>query len=172
METMRYLLSFTLLFFALQASSQGHVEDQAMVRLNGDANIGSTLREANAAFPDAAFKVEKMLSERLNIWLLSFDPHALPAPKAVLALNQLSDVMAAQLNHTNLVQRLLPNDPDYGLQWAMPKIDAPEAWDIATGGITAAGDTIVVAVIDGGFQPHEDLNDNVFINRDEVPGNG
>lgn len=30
-------------------------------------------------------------------------------------------------------------------------IDAPEAWNLTTSGLTAAGDTIVVAVIDGGF---------------------
>lgn len=144
-----------------------------MVRLDGRGNIESVLLEANKAIPDAHFKVEKQLSQRLGIWLLSFEYQLLSSPKVVLALNQLQHVVAAQLNHTNLVQRLVPNDPDFGLQWALPKIDAPEAWDIATGGVTATGDTIVVAIIDGGFQPaHEDLQDNVFINHDEVPGNG
>jgi subtilisin family serine protease len=49
-------------------------------------------------------------------------------------------------------------------------IDAPEAWDITTGGLTAAGDSIVVAVIDGGFDlAQEDLN--FWKNYQEIPNN-
>jgi subtilisin family serine protease len=52
-------------------------------------------------------------------------------------------------------------------------IDAPEAWDITTGGLTALGEEIVVAVIDGGVDiNHEDLVDNIWVNENEIPGNG
>jgi thermitase len=48
---------------------------------------------------------------------------------------------------------LTPSDPGYSSQWALPKIDAPEAWDITTG-----SNTVTVAVIDTGVQlSHEDL---------------
>ena len=48
----------------------------------------------------------------------------------------------------------------------------PQAWEeFATGGVTATGDTIVVAVIDGGADwGHEDLN--CWINNREIPNNG
>jgi subtilisin family serine protease len=52
-------------------------------------------------------------------------------------------------------------------------IDAPEAWDLTTGGVNALGDEIVVAIVDGGcLLSHNDLNDNLWINEDEIPGNG
>jgi subtilisin family serine protease len=50
-------------------------------------------------------------------------------------------------------------------------IDAPEAWDLGTGGLTAAGDTIVVAVVDGGFYLNH-LDMNFWKNYNEIPGNG
>ncbi len=48
---------------------------------------------------------------------------------------------------------------------------APEAWNITTGGLTAQGDTIVVAVIDCGVDlTQQDLN--FWKNHLEIPGNG
>src|SRR5690606_5975802 len=52
-------------------------------------------------------------------------------------------------------------------------IDAEIAWDFTTGGLTANGDTIVVAIIDSGLDyNHEDIAANVWINHSEIPGNG
>jgi subtilisin family serine protease len=57
-----------------------------------------------------------------------------------------------------------PNDPSYGGDWALAKINAPAAWNIATGN----GQT-VVAVIDGGFAlNHEDLVDHWSTNPGET----
>jgi len=69
--------------------------------------------------------------------------------------------------------RRTPNDPAYINQADMNLIGMPAAWDITTGGVTAEGDTIVVAVIDQGFQvDHEDLVDNIWLNHFEIPGDG
>ena len=75
-----------------------------------------------------------------------------------------------------------PNDPWYlspsNYQWPLHNtgywgtpdadIDAPEAWDVTTG-----WDGIVVAVIGTGVTlDHEDLVNKIWVNRDEIPGNG
>lgn len=63
-----------------------------------------------------------------------------------------------------------PNDPAYINQADMELIGMPKAWDITRGGVTADGDTIVVAIIDTGFQPdHEDLKENIWKNKGETP---
>jgi serine protease len=87
-------------------------------------------------------------------------------------------VKMAQYNHF-FQERIIPNDTQFSSMWDMNNtgvsggvadadIDAPEAWDITTGGLTSQGDTIVVAVIDGGFDLlHEDLN--FWKNYQEIP---
>lgn len=66
-----------------------------------------------------------------------------------------------------LALALVPNDP-FAQQWAYEKIGLYKAWDVATG-----SDTVVVAVIDNGFdQYHPDLEENVWRNEDEFPNNG
>ncbi|MFH1120221.1 MAG: CARDB domain-containing protein [Bacteroidota bacterium] len=72
-----------------------------------------------------------------------------------------------------------PNDPGcpdlYGLHntgqdggTADADIDAPEAWEIATGNTS-----VVVGIIDTGIDyDHPDLSANIWTNSNEIPGNG
>jgi len=63
----------------------------------------------------------------------------------------------------------LPSDPYYNEQWYLEKIRAPQAWDITKGG---SGD-IIIAVLDTGVDiNHPDLEDNIWINSDEIKGDG
>jgi len=71
-----------------------------------------------------------------------------------------------------------PNDPYFGNLWGFNNtgqtggtkdadIDAPEAWDITTGG------DVIIAVIDTGVDYlHPDLAANMWKNLGEIPGNG
>ncbi|HMX40418.1 MAG TPA: S8 family serine peptidase [Saprospiraceae bacterium] len=74
-----------------------------------------------------------------------------------------------------------PNDPLLPLQWhhARPAgntgsdLDSEWAWATTTGGLSPAGDTIVVAVIDAGVDHlHPDLRRNLWHNWAEVPDDG
>lgn len=61
----------------------------------------------------------------------------------------------------------LPNDPE-ATQWSYADTKVFEAWDLATG-----SRDVVVAIIDNGFDTfHPELVHNVWINDDEIPGNG
>ena len=62
-----------------------------------------------------------------------------------------------------------PNDPNYAVQASMwNQINAPEAWDYTVG-----SKRIVVAMIDTGMDTwHEDLRDNLWVNGEEISGNG
>jgi subtilisin family serine protease len=55
-----------------------------------------------------------------------------------------------------------PNDPEYvaNHQWAVNKINCPDAWDIEKG-----SDTVKVAIIDSGVRyTHADLANNIWVN--------
>jgi hypothetical protein len=86
------------------------------------------------------------------------------------------DVEFAEPEHTFSTKQL-PNDPFLGTNgswgqpypdlWGLITIGAPSAWN------TAQGDGIVVAVVDTGIDyNHPDLAANVWINVNEIPGNG
>jgi len=76
-----------------------------------------------------------------------------------------------QLNHIGIQRRdSIPMDGNYSAQWYLRQIEAPAAWDIATGGGTKGGDSIVIAIVDEGFdRSHPDLN--FYQNPHEIAGN-
>jgi len=56
-----------------------------------------------------------------------------------------------------------PNDPLYSVQWALPSVRAPQAWDVNFG-----DRGIVVAVVDTGIpDTHPDMNANFWVNPGE-----
>lgn len=107
----------------------------------------------------------------IHIYKVSFDPAVFNEKDILNQFKFHKEVKAAQFNH--LVQeRKVPNDPQYNQEWSLSRIEAPSVWDITTGGVTACGDTIVVAVLDQGFDiNHPDLKANIWHNRLEIPNN-
>jgi Subtilase family/Secretion system C-terminal sorting domain len=81
--------------------------------------------------------------------------------------------VAAQFVYLTQPRNKTPNDIQYPNQWSLPKVHAPELWDITTGGKTATGTPIVVAVLDYAFKvTQEDIAPNIWRNKDEIPNNG
>jgi serine protease len=65
-----------------------------------------------------------------------------------------------------------PNDSQFGNQWYLPKINAPEAWDLfdIPGGVLPGDRAIVLASVDTGVQyTHPDLKNRIWINQAEIP---
>ncbi len=116
-------------------------------------------------------KKNKKLSPYSNIYLLTFDEFA---PDLLNELKRHPEIIVAQHNHR--VHRRsgnIPNDPVFTQQWNHEIIQACDAWDLTTGGLSTEGDTIVVAVIDTGCDVlHEDLEQNIWKNHKEIPNDG
>lgn len=176
---------FTILFFGfsviLSAQQAGKpIAGELMIQLKN----GHQINEIEKLFSANGLQVKQVLSKRLNIFLLSFDSSKRNAASLLPLLKNQKSIANVQLNHHLSLREYnenIPDDPDFINQWGFyndgsgsgvegADIDAIRAWDLATGGITVLGDTIVVAVVDGGcFLTHEDLN--LFKNRHEIPGN-
>lgn len=178
--------SLTLMLFSVRSTAQVqavHNPDEIMVMLKPGYNSGHFLKEINTRGFLGSFRVKQVLSERYRLYLLGLDPVMGDSRNWLDEVLESETVALAQLNYQAQL-RVNPNDASFGQQWGLHNtgqsggtadadIDAPEAWDITTGGLTAQGDTIVVAVIDGGFQlNHPDLQANYFKNWGDIPGNG
>ncbi len=90
---------------------------------------------------------------------------------AVKALRRRDDVASADLNYIHRAQKT-PTDPAYSVQWHLPLINLPQAWDIQTG---VDGSDVTVAVVDSGvYHGHEDLENVIaggydFVDDDADP---
>jgi len=88
------------------------------------------------------------------------------------------DAFINELNEKNYIEYaekvpvtklfITPNDPSYGSQWFLNKINAPNAWNIFNG-----NSNITVAIVDNAIQiTHTDLTANKWVNPNEIAGNG
>ena len=176
-------ISFLIGVGTSQVQAQNdHVPGRLMVQLKHGVSLEKVLLDFENSRPEARLSSVKTLSRRINIWLLEFDPNQVSETEFLYEVREHELVEIAQFDHTNLEVRAVPNDPDYDQQWSLKNtgvnapngtedINAEAAWDLSTGGLTIPGDTIVVAVIDEGFDIiHEDIN--FWKNLDEIPLNG
>ena len=148
--------------------STSYVENEFIIWLEQGVDAASFAARSNEAIAP-----KELLSKDLNIWLFEIKGDVKHRGQIMQNLSRNGDIRHIQNNHTNITMRdVTPDDPNYNQQWAPEKMQLPKAWDeYTTGGLTAMGDTIVVAVIDGGaFLNHVDLN--LWKNSHEIPGNG
>ena len=148
--------------------STTYVENEFIIWLEQDVDAADFAAKSNTGIMP-----KRQLSKRLNIWLFEINDNKELREDKMRRLNANADVRVIQNNHTNITLReAIPDDPYYYQQWAPAIMNLPQAWEeFTTSGVTTTGDTIVVAVIDGGADwTHEDLN--CWENAHEIPNNG
>jgi len=160
------------------------VEDEMLVRFDEGLNR----EDIEIILMDDPVQIVRQVSRPLNLWLLKVDLSKNQLGKARRSLRDVPEVRYTQNNHL-LQLRATPDDPLFDRQWGLHNtgfdtngnplgtedadIDAPEAWEISTGGTTILGREIVAAVIDGGCDlDHADLVANLWSNPFDTLGNG
>ncbi|MEO8446921.1 MAG: S8 family serine peptidase, partial [bacterium] len=181
------LIIFMAAFFNTTSTSQNdlshfyednnYVDGEIIVMFKSSINSDAFTDNYNSI----GLSVKEVLVPDMNIYLFSYDNSRSAPVDALMSVMRNNDVAIAQFNH-RFQERVIPNDTRFAEQWDKNNtgqsggtvdadIDAPEAWEISTGGVTAMGDTIVVAIVDGGQQvTHTDLS--TWRNYAEISGNG
>lgn len=164
--------------FSYIYEDKNYIEGEILVSLNSGGDINKLVND----FSGIGLRVKEKLVPDMEIYLLEFDKTKSSSVDALISIKGKRDVSVAQFNHIVQPRVTIPNDTRFAEQWDMNNtgqsggtpdadIDAPEAWDVATGGNTAMGDTIVVCVVDGGGDlSHPDIT--WWKNYQEIPGNG
>ncbi|MEM6724247.1 MAG: S8 family serine peptidase, partial [Bacteroidota bacterium] len=184
----KYLLLLSFLFFgfsfSVEAQEAPYMQGEILVQIGKDKSIRNIEKSWRAELgqTNPLFRAE-LISDHNRIWLLEFDPAVIEHDRFLNMAIQRPGIEIAQNNHQVFLRDSLPDDPQIPQQWQYVNtgqdggtpgadIDADLAWEIATGGLTPLGDTIVVAIVDDGFDwDHVDFEGNVWINHDEIPNN-
>jgi subtilisin family serine protease len=172
--TMKFNLFFPLLLLSLVLQTATAQEaavrpGEVLLQLTGDAVIENITGVLRGQRPDLNLK-HRVLSERWRMYALE---SAWPEAELLRQTLQIGGVQAAQLNHRTEERNTEPNDTEWWRQRNMEVIGMPKVWDRATGGVTPAGDTIVVAILEenGAKLDHPDVLPNLWRNYKEIPGN-
>lgn len=173
------IFSLTVIFTTAQNTSD-RVPGEVLIMLKHGANpeIDVSLKSSLELL---GITIDRKITRSFNVWLVKFDEQSQIPAKVLQKIKNHPMVEIVQYNHIVQERETLPDDPNFNQQWAFKNtgqaggtpgadIKATEAWDISTSGVTALGDTIVVAVVDGGVDlNHFDLN--LFKNYNEIPSN-
>lgn len=174
---MRLKLLPVFILLSSMMIAKSYVARQILVQRDPDVTHAQFIGAANSQH----YVIDKLLVPRLGIYRLKIVNAGLSEYDALAELRSNPWMKNAQLDHIVRQRQTFPDDTQFGEMWALyndgingstedADIDAPAAWDIATGGLTPLGDTIVVAVVDGGCDlTHPDLVDNLWTNRNEIP---
>lgn len=173
-----FILILTGILFLARPAAAQYIPGQLLLELDEGVNPVKEFTNLKAY----SLKFEK-LTPAFNIWLVRFDAGSWKAGEVMNRLRESGSTKYVQLNHYIKKRERVPNDTLFPSQWSLVNtglipnsvigadINASQAWDIATGGVTALGDTIVIAIVDGGFDlKHPDLN--FWKNYLEIPDNG
>jgi subtilisin family serine protease len=172
-----YLSSLEQHNFAIPENAP-YVEGELLVRFAPDDNgVLPTSQQRDSLMSYSLGAQQKRQYKIVPGLSLVMLPPGITVKQALATLSKDTKILYAQPNYEYNALATLPNDPRFNELWGMNNtgqtggtpgadINAPEAWDIATG---TGG--IVVAVIDTGVDyTHPDLSDNMWINEPEFTG--
>ena len=174
---------FFLIICSFTSIGQSYEKNELLIQIEPNVSIRQL---ANKMIELGGSELEffRPISDPMRIYHLKFNQDV-DLDIVIRSSFEIKEIIKIQKNHLIEERVTIPNDTDFGDQWYLNNtgqtggtvdadIDAPEAWDITTGGNTSHGDTIVVCIIEsnGVDIDHVDLIDNMWKNYAEIPNNG
>ena len=181
---MRQNLTIILFLFTSSVFAQNTVPGEILIQFDPADDPYSFVRQYNAEETTDIISID-CLNEIASIYRLEFADKNISLDNALITLQGYQSVLLAQKNHLVQERETIPTDDLFESQWHLKNtgedggeidadIDATDAWDTTTGGLTTHGDTIVVCVIEGGGVDitHFELAPNIWHNYNEIPDDG
>lgn len=149
-----------------------------IVQLQSKTNIAQFEKNINLQQEYFQMHVKEKLCDALNIYSFDIDYFDCSDNKIIQILQTSREVVAVQKRQKIVYRNNVLNDTYFGSQWNLVNDgslggvfdadnDADLAWSYGKGDITKNGDSIVIAVVDIGFDlNHEDLK--FFTNKHEI----
>lgn len=160
-----------LLLLVSSVSAQNNarnIDCEIIIRLKQHENFRAL--EYMSLNRSSSFHILKKLAQSQPIFLLE----ANDCSNKNNVINELQRQPFTQLVAANkhiTKNRKKPNDEFFQYQWNFERIRTEQAWDVSTGGLTAQGDTITVAVMDEGYYiNHPDIKGSIKTNTLEKIG--
>lgn len=160
-------------FFLLGQQAPIDNSSSIIVRFKENVNVSNFIenfQKKNHKSMD--FVVERRVSKILNLYKLGYNKKAFNGDLLINSLRKEKAVLSVSYDAYVEYRSTMPNDEYKDEQWGLDMIKIPEVWKETTGGVTADGNQIVIAILDKGFKvDHPDLIGNVWRNEGEIPNN-
>ncbi|MDP2176319.1 MAG: S8 family serine peptidase [Bacteroidota bacterium] len=158
---------FFIYVFCISANLIGQNTFSFIVQIEKDVTIEKWTNEIKEIINIVQVKA---LNKELNIYLLEILDIKSSLKKDVFDIIKNSKGISNIQYDEKVEFRNNPNDYHYNKQWNLSQINCQSVWNKSTGSLTANGDTIVVAILDAGFDVnHLDLKNNIWRNNGEIP---
>ncbi len=119
------------------------------------------------------FTIKRQISKLLNLYSIEYSGVPTEGDLLISSLRKDRHVLSIGYDTPLKYRNTTPNDEFFNDQWNLERIQLPEVWDETTGGLTANGDQIVIAVLEKGIElDHPDILGNIWRNEKEIPNNG
>ncbi len=120
-----------------------------------------------------SFSIQRQVSKLLNIYSIEYSGQQTEGDLIINSLQKDRNVIEIGYDAPLTYRNTTPNDELFQDQWNLERIEVQKVWNETTGGMTANGDQIVIAVLEKGIElDHPDLLGNIWRNEAEIPNNG
>ncbi|MEO7176969.1 MAG: S8 family serine peptidase [Saprospiraceae bacterium] len=141
-----------------------------LIQIQPGLSIEQWKRECTRQIPALENAEFALISKQLNIYTVKIDR---TESSWLVLIRKMPMTRSAGYDAKLDYRKKEPNDPFYGDQWHLNLIQAPEVWEVSTGGKDINGDDIVIAIVDEGYDTsHVDLRPNFYRNVGEIPNDG
>lgn len=119
------------------------------------------------------FTIDRSISKLLNLYSIEYSGNSLDGERLIQQLQKDRQILSVGYDTPLTYRNTTPNDEFFDEQWNLERIQLPQVWNETTGGLTANGDQIVIAVLEKGIElDHPDILENIWRNEREIPNNG